>query len=319
MRAFKIIDTDGELHVEFGEDTIEPLDVTEGGHATIECDLAKLNECNPAGIPERLNLRLHSSDGFGTYFFHEMEISRENDKIHAYYIAHTPNKYWEGRFGLATFIQAIQQQAKNYDSLTVVQTETDDDWKGITISIPLAGEDCIAQQVSIGAATLSKLLKEAEIALSGLAWKPEHFTDEDLFCREILYPLFRRMGFLTVRYTHGKKEYGKDFTFSELTPFLGMRHYGVQAKAGDVSGKVNSAVDELLGQIRDAFEMPYYSLGSREPQYISTFIIAISGRFKENAREKIAEKTPKGLIGSVLFLDREAIDELIEKHWKHKA
>jgi hypothetical protein len=44
------------------------------------------------------------------------------------------------------------------------------------------------------------------------------------------------MGFLFVRYTHGKKEYGKDFTFSELTPFGDHRHSGLQAKAGDISG-----------------------------------------------------------------------------------
>jgi hypothetical protein len=126
------------------------------------------------------------------------------------------------------------------------------------------------------------------------------------------------MGFLFVRYTHGKREYGKDFTFSELTPFGNYRHYGLQAKAGDVSGGVNAAIDELLGQIADAFAMPYYELGSKDPRFISTFIIAISGRFTENAREKIVEKMPKGVIGSVYFLDRERITELVERHWKAK-
>jgi hypothetical protein len=109
------------------------------------------------------------------------------------------------------------------------------------------------------------------------------------------------MGFLFARYTHGKKEYGKDFTFSELTPFGTYRHYGLQAKAGDVKGSVNAAIDELLGQVQDAFAMPYYELGSRDPRYISTFVIAISGSFTENAREKIVEKMPKGVVGSVYF------------------
>jgi hypothetical protein len=102
-----------------------------------------------------------------------------------------------------------------------------------------------------------------------------------------------------VRYTGGRKEYGKDFTFSEATAFGSHRHYGLQAKAGDVRGGVNADIDELLGQIADAFAMPYYELGSKDPHYISTFIIAISGSFTENAREKIVEKMPKGLIGSV--------------------
>jgi hypothetical protein len=124
------------------------------------------------------------------------------------------------------------------------------------------------------------------------------------------------MGFVFVRYTHGKREYGKDFTFSEPTRFGQYRHYGLQAKAGDVSGGVNAVIDELLGQIADAFAMPYYELGSKEPRYISTFVIAISGKFTENAREKIVEKMPKGVTGSVYFLDREAITELVEQHWK---
>ena len=124
------------------------------------------------------------------------------------------------------------------------------------------------------------------------------------------------MGFLFVRYIHGRKEYGKDFTFSEVTPFANHRHYGLQAKAGGISGKVNSATDELLGQLNDAFSMPYYELGSKEPRYISTFIIAISGSSTENAREKIVAKMPKGTIGSVYFLDKESITELIERYWK---
>jgi hypothetical protein len=124
------------------------------------------------------------------------------------------------------------------------------------------------------------------------------------------------MGFLFVRYTHGKKEYGKDFTFSDVTPFRNLRHYGLQAKAGDISGGVNAAIDELLGQLEDAFSMPYCEIGSKEQRFISTFVIAISGNFTENAREKIVEKMPKGCIGSVYFLDRERITELVERYWR---
>ena len=32
--------------------------------------------------------------------------------------------------------------------------------------------------------------------------------------------------------------------------------------------------------------------------------------------EKIVQKMAKGLVGSVFFLDRESIDELIERFWK---
>ena len=46
---------------------------------------------------------------------------------------HTPNKYWEGEFGLATFITAINEQVGHHDNWKVTQIELDDDWKGITL------------------------------------------------------------------------------------------------------------------------------------------------------------------------------------------
>lgn len=62
--------------------------------------------------------------------------------------------------------------------------------------------------------------------------------------------------------------------------------------------------------------MPFYEVGSKEKRFISTFVIAISGNFTENAREKIIEKLPSGCIGSVLFLDHQRITELLEKCWR---
>ncbi len=47
--------------------------------------------------------------------------------------------------------------------------------------------------------------------------------------------------------------------------------------------------------------MPYYEIASTEPRYISTFIVAISGRFTSNAKEKIVHKIPRGIHGSLLF------------------
>lgn len=174
----------------------------------------------------------------------------------------------------------------------------------------------LRELVDQAASTLGGLVQETEIDLSGgPVWKDGYEKDEALFCRHVLAPLLRRMGFESVRYTHGRKEYGKDFTFSELTKFGDLRHYGLQAKAGNVSGEVNSEVDEILGQIRDAFEMPYHELGTRTPRYISNFIVAISGCFTENAQEKIREKMPKGIVGSVYFWDKEKILGLIAKYW----
>lgn len=213
---------------------------------------------------------------------------------------------------------AIRAQVEHHDNWKVTDIELEDDWKNITLERVIDSGDSLYQSILTAATDLKEIIYTAEVALSGLAWKDVYSTDEDAFCRELLHPLLRRMGFVFVRYAAGRKEYGKDFTFSELTPFGDYRHYGLQAKAGDVSGGVNSAIDELIGQIADAFAMPYYEIGSKDQRFISTFIIAISGKFTENAREKIVEKIPKGLIGSVYFLDRERIDELVERYWKQR-
>jgi hypothetical protein len=37
--------------------------------------------------------------------------------------------------------------------------------------------------------------------------------------------------------------------------------------------------------------------------------------FTDNAKEKLANKIPKGVYGSVYFLDKENILELIEQYW----
>jgi len=314
----KLYEEDAEVFVTVRDREIEILDISDE-HVIGQCDLQGLDGATGAEFPDRLVLEVHDSDGFGTYFFHELSISKIDEGILLDFRCHTPNKYWEGRFGLATFIEAINKQVGYHDNLAVQGFEIEDDWKGITLRRIVSATDPIAECVKATASELMELLHASEVALGGFLWKPEYQSDEDLFCRELLKPLLQRIGFLFVRYTHGKKEYGKDFIFSEMTPFGNHRHYGLQAKAGSISGRVNSDIDELLGQIKDAFEMPFYPLGSKEPCYISTFIIAISGSFTENAKEKIAEKISKGLTGSIYFFDREMLEGLIECFWNKGA
>lgn len=306
-----------DIAVLVGGMDVEVLD-TGDDYVRAQCDLADLGAEPAQALPDGLSIEVHSDDGFGTYLFHEVELRNDEGNTAAAFLCHTPNKYWEGHFGLAAFLSAIKQQSEYYENWKVTQIELEDDWKGITLQRIVARGDPLQASILAAAADLCRIIHAAEVALSGFEWKDSYATDEDLFCREILLPLLRRMGFVFVRYTHGKREYGKDFTFSEATPFGLYRHYGLQAKAGDISGEVNSAIDEIIGQISDAFSMPYYEVGSKEPRLIGTFVVAISGRFTENAREKIVEKISKGLHGSVYFVDRERIQELVERFWKHK-
>lgn len=311
----EIVHQDDQLDVLIGGKSISVIDAADD-YVLAECELAELDGERAGTWPKELVLQIHSTDGFGTYFFHELHIVANDDSVALDFVCHTPNKYWEGHYGLAAFIQALSEQVDVSENLDVTHMELEDDWKAITLRRGLCIGDPIVPSIQNAAQTLTALIRQAEIALGGMAWKAAHAENEDLFCREILLPLLRRMGFLFVRYTHGRREYGKDFTFSEQSRFGGLRHYGLQAKAGDVSGGVNSQIDELVGQIDDAFSMPFYELGSNDRRFISMFVIAISGYFTENAREKIVEKISDSLLGSVWFLDRTRIDELIERYWR---
>jgi hypothetical protein len=296
---------------------LDILDVSDQGHVSAECEQEALTLATFEGFPRGLSLSVRSSDGFGTFLFHLAEITRDaDDRLIVEHICHEPNKYWEGTWGLAKFLDAISKQLPFFPELMLGEIELADDWKRLSIRVPVQVEGVASDALRKSGAFLKSIIREAEIALGGITWKPEYAKDEGAFCEEILGPLLRRMGFLSVRYTHGTREYGKDFTFSEPTPFGVLRHYGLQAKAGDVSGEVNSSVDELVGQADDAFKMPYIDVTSVEPRYISTFVIAISGRYTSNAKEKIVHKIAHGLHGSIVFLDREAILELIGRYWK---
>jgi hypothetical protein len=306
--------TSEEAIARLGNVELEVDDVDDSGRVIAECDQSALATASLDDFPDALVLRVHSEDGFGTFLFYELAVYRDGGQLIGEFICHQPNKYWEGRFGLATLLNAIRNQLPFFPDVSLGEVDLNDDWKRLSLRIGL-DPGAATEAISNSTSTLKKIIREAEIALGGIHWKADYETDERAFCEEVLAPLLRRMGFLSVRYTHGVREYGKDFTFSELTPFGVMRHYGLQAKAGDVSGGVNSAIDELIGQADDAFKMPYYEIASTEPRQISTFIVAISGRFTSNAKDKIVQKVPRGVWGSLLFLDRELILELISRYW----
>ncbi len=143
------------------------LDVTED-YVLAECNLDNLVAETSSGFPKRLQLQIQSEDGFGTYFFHELVLSHQNDGVNLDFVCHTPNKYWEGRFGLATFLSAIRDQVPHSNNFEVTQIELDDDWKGITLRRFLGEGDPLHASILSAANDLGQILRTAEIALSGL-------------------------------------------------------------------------------------------------------------------------------------------------------
>lgn len=171
----------------------------------------------------------------------------------------------------------------------------------------------IGEFVQEGINILRRLEKLVSIDLKGFTWKDDYEKDEALFSKEIVLPLLRKMNSKKIYYSHGQDEYGKDFIFSEIDKFGNYINYGMQVKAGDINGKVNGQIDELIGQLDDAFKMPF-KRANELPSFISFFYIVISGRFTENAKEKLKNKVSRQLIGSVYILDKERIMELLAKY-----
>lgn len=315
MDDIKIVKDEGDISVEINGQEVEVLGC-EDNNILVECEYLDIKDLVINKISDELTIKFRDTKGFETYLFYEAEISVNDKEAFVVYECHEYNKYWEGKWGLSSFLSTVRDEVPNFENIEIIDFDLEDAWKHFILRIKYPNKDDSVEKCINETSTLIKaLIRQAEIKLDGFDWKGDYETDESLFCLNVLHPLLRRMGFVSVRYTHGNKEYGKDFTFSEQTPFGILRHYGLQAKAGNISGGVNSDIDELIGQVNDAFSMPYHEISANEERYITTFIIAISGRFTENAKDKISQKIPKGLIGSVLFLDKDSIFELIEKYW----
>ncbi len=291
-----------------------------GEYPTLELELSQLLTMNFSidSFIEKLFVQTTSSDGFGTYLFYDLEFYKIEDKIEFVFVCRQPNKYWEGQWGLSTFLVTLADVIKDSPDF-YVDMETlniDDDWKTLEITFQVENDFKFKDVIDKYSKLLCDQIKRTELILSGAIWRKEYETDEKLFCTEIIFPLLRKMDFFDVRYNHGKKEYGKDFTFSEITKFGNLRHFAIQAKAGNLRGNVNSDIDEIIGQLDDAFTMPYYEVSANETRNISTFIIAISGHFTENAKDKLIQKIPQHFKGCVYLIDRDKTLELIERFWK---
>lgn len=167
--------------------------------------------------------------------------------------------------------------------------------------------------------SIFKLIRNIEnelyLNLEGFHWQKKYLKSEKDFSLEVLLPLLNKIGYSSVSYIHGTDEYGRDFTFQELNKFGEFIYYGLQVKAGDVSGGVNSIIDRLIGQIDDAFKIPHKSIGQSADKYINFYIIAISGKFTKNAKMKILNKLPKNHERNIFFWDKEKILELANKYW----
>jgi hypothetical protein len=175
------------------------------------------------------------------------------------------------------FPTAIRDQLPHHENFAVTNIELEDDWKGISLQRVVASGDPLHASILAAAADLKALLHAAEVTLSGLAWNDRYLADEDAFCRELALPSTSSNG-LSIREVYAWEE------------------------------RIREGFYVLRGHTFRPPPSLWPASQSRRRQRRRE-------AFTENAREKVVEKMPKGCFGSVYFLDRERITELIERYW----
>ena len=136
------------------------------------------------------------------------------------------------------------------------------------------------------------------------------FSDEASFRKDFVKPLLNRLGFFLVAEYHGRREFGKDFVFSELHRFGGVRHYAAQVKHVRTIG-IGRAVDDLLTQTSQAFANPFTLPDSQEEAYISALYIFNSGNITFEAKDDLIQRLRRTSYGeNVYLLDGERLDSL---------
>ncbi len=239
------------------------------------------------------------------------------DRLHLGFEDSGTRKYWDGAVGFKPYMEAkkavVEERASEFGDLTLDNYEDDGAWIHLAYSAEIDAEK-VQTAVQLAEQIVAEIDGAADMRLGVELWKPGEAENEKDFTLRMVLPILRKLGFQNVRYHHGMREFGRDVLFARFTEFQELEHWGVQVKFGDVNGGASSEIDGMLGQINDAFRMPFYDLYTRQQQRISKLAIVISGRFTENAIEKICEKIESHAIrNNIVFVDGEKIQTLAER------
>jgi hypothetical protein len=300
------------------------ISITDDDSCLLGCYSEDVLAVSILDFPDEVDALVIAPNFFGISLFGDgnsgVFVTRQSTQIVVAFERLRDESSWASQWSYDTYAKAIRQQIERYEAVECrCEGRTRIGSLHLEFTYSISQFEALCEILTQVGKTLAHIIQDTELSLSGgPTWKRIYEENEDLFCTEVLEPLLRKLGYSFVRYTGRKKreEYGRDFTFSKRIEFGEFQHYGLQAKRGDMSGKVNSQIDEILGQLDDAFKIPYREPGSMEERYISVFIIAISGQFTENAQQKIRHKMPKWAIGSVYFWDKAKILSLIAQCWE---
>ena len=166
---FNVSKSKSGKRVTFHNKTITILD-DEPDCILAECNLKTLHGIFNDPFPEKLMITVQEEKGFGTYLFHELTLSStDGKKLDADFTCLMPNKFWEGHWGLATYLKAISNQIVKSDRFKVKDIKLDDDWKQLTVSCCLSPDpDKTLDKMILDAGhEIKKFIKDAESVLKG--------------------------------------------------------------------------------------------------------------------------------------------------------
>lgn len=229
-------------------------------------------------------------------------------------------KYWDGEVGFKLYMETkksiVQDRQKEVNDITLDDYDDEGNWISLQYHFDVDADN-LGAAIQHAEQIIQEIEGATDLTLGSPFKRIENATNEADFTISIFIPLLRKLGFTNVKYNHGKREFGKDVVFARKTEFDDLEYWGAQAKFGDISGGATSDINTIINQAEDAFRMPFYDVYSRTKQRISKLVIVTSGKFTNNAVEKICEGIERhSLKNNMIFIDGDKIDTLTEKFTK---
>jgi len=136
-------------------------------------------------------------------------------------------------------------------------------------------------------------------------------TEKDLTIK-IVIPLLKKMGFESVTYTCGVDEFGRDIVCYYTNPLDDKKWVGIQVKAVDIHGTSSKSgnVQEIIDQIQEAFDNPFYHSTFNEEVKITEMYIVTSKNITPKAKRAINNKFKNK---AVRFMDGQQLINALEK------
>ncbi len=230
-------------------------------------------------------------------------------------------KYWDGDIGFKLHMETkrdiIQEREKEIGDIKFDNYEDDGNYIFLEYSCEIETEK-LDSVINFAEQLISEIDGAASITIGSPFKAIDDTNNEKEFTQSLVIPLLRKLGFVNVRYNHGKREFGQDVVFARRTEFEEYEFWGAQVKYGDISGGANSEIDTIISQIEDAMKISFYDVYTRKKEKLSKVAIIISGKFTENAVEKICEKIESNAIkNNIIFIDSDKINSLTEKFKKN--